>query len=101
MRRSSFDERPEFAERPAGAFRRKQRLGPDLLAEEFDYEDACRRLRERNDLPMGVALRMQSALAGVGNVYKSETWFLCQTSPFATVRDLSDHDGSGNTSSRK
>jgi endonuclease-8 len=32
----------------------------------------------------------QTALAGLGNVYKSEVLFLCGVSPFARVRDLDD-----------
>ena len=32
----------------------------------------------------------QSAVAGIGNVYKSETLFLCGVDPFAPVRDVSD-----------
>src|ERR1051325_2857442 len=69
-----------------------RRLGPDLLAGEFDYEEASCRLRERNDLPIGVALMAQSAIAGIGNVYKSETMFLCQLNPFVAVKDISDQD---------
>ena len=41
-------------------------------------------------LPIGVALMDQTALAGIGNVYKSEVLFLCGVSPFARVRDLDD-----------
>jgi endonuclease VIII len=66
------------------------RLGPDLLAPAFDPAAARRRLRERGDLEIGVALMDQTALAGIGNVYKSEVLFLCGVSPFARVRDLDD-----------
>jgi endonuclease VIII len=66
------------------------RLGPDLLAAAFDPAAARRRLRERADLPAGVALMDQTALAGIGNVYKSEVLFLCGVSPHARVRDLDD-----------
>jgi endonuclease-8 len=66
------------------------RLGPDLLAPGFDPATARRRLRERGDLPIGVALMDQTALAGIGNVYKSEVLFLGRVSPFARVRDLDD-----------
>ena len=64
------------------------RLGPDPLSPEFDAAQACRRLRELGDVPLGEALLRQSALAGVGNVYKSEALFLCGTNPFRLVRDL-------------
>ena len=66
------------------------RLGPDLLEPGFDPAAAHRRLRERGDLEVGVALMDQTALAGIGNVYKSEVLFLCGVSPFARVRDLDD-----------
>jgi endonuclease-8 len=68
------------------------RLGPDLLSPGFDRDEARRRLRARGDLPVGEALLAQDALAGIGNVYKSETLFLCGIDPFRPVRDLSDAD---------
>ncbi len=66
------------------------RLGPDLLGTGFDPVAARRRLHARGDLPVGVALMDQTALAGIGNVYKSEVLFLCGVSPLARVRDLDD-----------
>jgi endonuclease-8 len=66
------------------------RLGPDLLGPGFDREAARRRLRARGELEVGTALLDQTALAGIGNVYKSEVLFLCGVSPFTHVRDLED-----------
>jgi endonuclease-8 len=66
------------------------RLGHDLLGPAFDLAAARRRLRERGDLEIGVALMDQTALAGIGNVYKSEVLFLCGVSPRVRVRDLDD-----------
>jgi endonuclease-8 len=66
------------------------RLGPDLLGERFDADAARRRLRARGDLEVGEALLDQTALAGIGNVYKSEVLFLCRVSPFTRVRELDD-----------
>jgi len=66
------------------------RLGPDLLGPAFDAAAARRRLRERGELEIGVALMDQTSLAGIGNVYKSEVLFLCGVSPLARVRDLDD-----------
>jgi endonuclease-8 len=63
------------------------RLGPDVLSKEFDPEEACRRMRAHPDLSLAEALLLQSALAGVGNVYKSEVLFLCRTDPFGRVAD--------------
>jgi endonuclease-8 len=66
------------------------RLGPDLLTSDFDPAAARHRLRERGPLPIAVALMDQTALAGIGNVYKSEVLFLCGVSPLARVSDLDD-----------
>jgi endonuclease-8 len=65
-------------------------LGPDILAPDFDAREASARLRLRGEAPIGEALVAQGAVAGVGNVYKSETLFLCGVNPFGPVRDLSD-----------
>ncbi|MGH2401913.1 MAG: DNA-formamidopyrimidine glycosylase family protein [Candidatus Limnocylindria bacterium] len=60
-------------------------LGPDLLSREFDAEEALQRLRERSDEQLGNALLDQRALAGIGNVYKSEVCFLAGLDPWAAV----------------
>jgi len=65
-------------------------LGPDLLAPELDAGAARAGLRARGENEIGVALMDQQALAGIGNVYKSEVLFLCGTDPFATVASLDD-----------
>jgi endonuclease-8 len=75
----------EAASHPALA-----RLGPDVLQPDFAPALAHRRLRERAHLEIGVALMDQTALAGVGNVYKSEALFLAGVSPFAQVGGLDD-----------
>jgi endonuclease-8 len=66
------------------------RLGPDLLSGSFDALAARRRLRARPREEIGVALLDQTALAGIGNVYKSEICFLCGVNPFLRVGDLDD-----------
>jgi endonuclease-8 len=66
------------------------RLGPDLLGSEFDLAEARRRLRTRDELTIGEALLVQSLTAGIGNVFKSETLFLCGVDPFVRLRDLAD-----------
>jgi endonuclease-8 len=68
------------------------RLGPDLLSAGFDPAEARRRLRALGDRTIGEALLAQSAVAGIGNVYKSETLFLCAIDPFRRVRELSDDE---------
>jgi len=68
------------------------KLGPDLLDPAFDATEATRRLRDpsRAQTTIAEALVDQRALAGVGNVYKSETLWLERVSPFARVRELDD-----------
>lgn len=65
-------------------------LGPDVLSPDLDADEAVRRLRARPDLPLGVAIMDQSALAGVGNIYKSETLFTVGVDPFAPVAAFTD-----------
>jgi endonuclease-8 len=65
-------------------------LGPDILAEDFDPAQAVRRLRARGDLPLGEAIVHQGLLAGIGNIYKSETLFLCRADPFRAIDGVDD-----------
>jgi endonuclease VIII len=66
------------------------RLGPDLLGPDFDAAEAQRRLRELDlgAIEIGVALLDQHALAGIGNVYKSEVLWIERVSPFVHVADV-------------
>src|SRR3954470_6605902 len=57
-------------------------LGPDLLAEGFDEGEAVARLRARPANTIADAILNQRAVAGIGNVYKSEVLFLCGINPF-------------------
>ena len=65
-------------------------LGPDLLNPDFDEAEAVRRLRERGALAVGDALVDQRALAGIGNVFKSEVCFAERVHPFTPVAALED-----------
>jgi endonuclease-8 len=67
-----------------------RQLGPDLLADDFDADEALRRIRTRGDAPIGDVLLNQRVIAGIGNVYKSETLFSCRVDPFAPVATLDD-----------
>lgn len=67
-----------------------RKIGPDFLDDGFDEKEAFRRIREREDAEMANVLLNQRVVAGVGNVYKSESLFLCGVHPFAKVRDLQD-----------
>ncbi len=68
------------------------RLGPDLLAPDFDAPEAIRRLRDpsRADLTIAEALLDQRALAGIGNVYKSEVLWIERISPFRHMPAVDD-----------
>ena len=67
-------------------------LGPDLCADDFDTAEALRRLRDpsRAGLTVAEALLDQRALAGIGNVYKSEVLFIERADPFTAVEALDD-----------
>jgi endonuclease-8 len=68
------------------------RLGADLLSPDFDPVDALRRFRvpDRAGVAVGEALLDQRALAGIGNVYKSETLWVERVDPWTPVRSLPD-----------
>jgi endonuclease-8 len=67
-------------------------LGPDLLSERFDAEEAARRLRAHPDAHLSEALLNQRVMAGIGNVFKSEALFVAGLDPFRTVASLSDEE---------
>jgi len=63
-------------------------LGPDLIPDEFDEDKAVAGLLALAELSIGEAVMTQTALSGIGNIYKSETLFLCGVNPFALVSSL-------------
>ena len=65
-------------------------LGPDVLAEDWDLEEALRRLRAAPDREIGMALLDQRLLAGLGNLYRTEVLFLRGLTPWVTVGDVPD-----------
>ena len=65
-------------------------IGPDLLGETFDFDEAFRRIRERGDTEIADVLLAQRVVAGIGNEYKSEILFLCRVNPFTPAGALSD-----------
>jgi endonuclease-8 len=67
-------------------------LGPDLLAPVFDLDEAAARLRARSgaQVTLGEALLDQQALAGIGNVFKSEILFVERLDPWMTVGELDE-----------
>ena len=70
-------------------------LGPDLLGREFDSDEALRRLRERDGEQLGNALLDQRAVAGIGNVYKSEVAFIERLNPWTRVARFNDDQLAG------
>ncbi len=64
------------------------RLGPYVLAGDFDPAAAIANLEGRPDLEIAVALLNQSVLAGLGNVFKSEVCFLARVNPFKRTGEL-------------
>ncbi len=67
-------------------------LGPDLLSEEFDIDEAIRGLRARDADELGNAVIDQHAVAGIGNVIKSEVAFIERLDPWAAVGTFTDDD---------
>ena len=67
------------------------RLGPDILADDFDEERFLRRLRE-DDQSRGVgdALLDQRNLCGIGNLWKAEACFLAKLDPWRPVGEVTD-----------
>lgn len=72
-------------------------LGPDLLGPPgqpggWDPDEAVRRLRTQPERTIAEALLDQRNLAGIGNLYKSETLFLRGLSPWRAVSAVDDLD---------
>jgi endonuclease VIII len=67
-----------------------QKIGPDLIGAEFDFEEAMRRIRARPDEEIADVILNQRVVAGIGNEYKSELLFMTRISPFARVAGVSD-----------
>lgn len=67
-------------------------LGPDILADEFDTDEAIRRVEALPGVEIGDALLDQNVIAGIGNIFKSESLFAARLSPFARVGELSRAD---------
>lgn len=68
-------------------------LGPDLLGEKWDPEEALRRLSANPDRPVGLALLDQTVMAGLGNVYRNELCFLRGVLPTRPVSEVADLEG--------
>lgn len=67
-----------------------RRIGPDLLGETFDEDEAVRRLQARGAEGIAEVLLNQRVVAGIGNVYKSETLFLERVHPATPAREVAE-----------
>jgi endonuclease-8 len=66
-------------------------LGPDLLDPDWNEDsvaEAVRRLGADPEREIGLALLDQTIMAGIGNVYRSESCFLLGVSPWTPVGDV-------------
>jgi endonuclease VIII len=63
-------------------------LGPDPLDAGFEADQAIGRIESRRDMAIADALLDQQAIAGIGNVFKSEVLFVSRVNPFAVVGEL-------------
>jgi len=66
------------------------RLGPDVLAPDFEAGVAVRSLRSDPRRELGDALLDQGLVAGIGNIFKSEACFVARVDPWRAVEPLSD-----------
>jgi endonuclease-8 len=65
-------------------------MGPDLLGETFDEDEALGRVRKHGDEAIADVLLNQRVVAGIGNVYKSEVLFIRRINPFTVARDVGE-----------
>ncbi len=65
-------------------------LGPDLLSAQIDVVATRDRIRASGAKHIAAAILLQQAVAGLGNVYKSELLFLEGLYPFTPVSDVPD-----------
>jgi endonuclease VIII len=70
-----------------------RRLGPDVLDDPPDLNAIVRNLRATDqERELGDALLDQRLVAGIGNMWKAEALWEVQLSPWASLRELSDHE---------
>ena len=73
--------------------RRLASLGPDVLADELDESAFLRRLREDDPTRgIGDALLDQRNVAGIGNIWKSESCFAAGIDPWRPVAAVTDEE---------
>jgi len=70
-----------------------EHLGPDLLAPDFEVEEAVGRLARAPRRQVANALMDQRNLAGIGNLFKSEVLFMTGEDPWTPVQQVRDLPG--------
>ncbi|HET8955035.1 MAG TPA: DNA-formamidopyrimidine glycosylase family protein [Solirubrobacterales bacterium] len=68
------------------------RLGPDVLADEFEPDAAIPALRADPTRGLGDVLLDQHLVAGIGNIFKSEACFAARVDPWRPVGEVSDEE---------
>jgi endonuclease-8 len=66
------------------------RLGPDILAPDFDLGVTLTRIRASHERELGDVLLDQRLVAGIGNIFKSEACFAAKVNPWRKVGELQD-----------
>ncbi len=65
-------------------------LGPDILADDFDVDEAVRRARRSRFATLGEVLLDQTVCAGIGNIHKCNALFQCGLDPWAPLSEVED-----------
>jgi endonuclease-8 len=68
------------------------RLGPDILAPDFDPDGVVAAIRTDPTRGLGDALLDQHLVAGIGNIFKSEACFAARVDPWRPVGDVSEEE---------
>ncbi|MDR2565303.1 MAG: hypothetical protein LBC97_04455 [Bifidobacteriaceae bacterium] len=69
------------------------RLGPDVMAEDFDAALAARRVAAQGDRGIGAALLDQTVVAGIGTIYMAESLFEWRVRPDRAAAQVPDIPG--------
>jgi endonuclease-8 len=68
------------------------RLGPDILAPEFELDAVIGAMRADPTRGLGDALLDQHLVAGIGNIFKSEACFAARVDPWRAIGGVSDEE---------
>ncbi|HEV8097597.1 MAG TPA: DNA-formamidopyrimidine glycosylase family protein [Gaiellaceae bacterium] len=72
--------------------RSTRRLGPDILAEPPDLDGMVANLRRDQRRELGDALLDQRLVAGIGNVWKAESLWRAELSPWLRLDEVTNED---------